>query len=241
MPAVRRTYYDDSYRTELTALVTAVDGEWVELDETIFYPLGGGQPGDTGVIAGPGGRAFVVLDTRKRDSGDQIKHQLETEGHGLKPGDPVDTRIDWERRFRHMRMHTCMHLLGSLIPVPVTGGSVGAEKSRLDFDLGEHQIDKEDLTQRINALIQQAHPVVFGTITEAELDERPELVRTMSVQPPRGAGDIRTVRIEGVDFQPCGGTHVNNTSKIGGVRVSKIENKGKRNRRVHLVLEQPAA
>ena len=136
-----------------------------------------------------------------------------------------------------MRMHTSMHLLGSLIPVPVTGGSVGAEKSRLDFDLGEHQIDKVDLTTRINRLVEASHPVVFGTITEAELDERPELVRTMSVQPPRGAGDIRTVRIEGVDFQPCGGTHVNNTGEIGAVRISKIENKGKRNRRVHLVLE----
>jgi misacylated tRNA(Ala) deacylase len=114
---------------------------------------------------------------------------------------------------------------------------VGAGKSRLDFDLGEYQIDKEDLTTRINALVSEAHDVVFGTITEAELDERPELVRTMSVQPPRGAGDIRTVRIEDVDFQPCGGTHVNNTNEIGTVRVSKIENKGKRNRRVHLVFE----
>ena len=136
-----------------------------------------------------------------------------------------------------MRMHTSMHLLGALIPVPVTGGSVGAEKSRLDFDIGDHQLDKEDLTRRINELVVEAHPIAFGTISEAELDERPELVRTMSVQPPRGAGDIRTVRIEGVDFQPCGGTHVNNTSEIGAVRVSKIENKGKRNRRVHLVLE----
>jgi len=124
-----------------------------------------------------------------------------------------------------------------LIPVPVTGGSVGADKSRLDFDLGNHQIDKEDLTARMNALVADAHPVAFGTITETELDERPELVRTMSVQPPRGAGDIRTVRIEGVDYQPCGGTHVNNTSEIGTVRVSKIENKGRRNRRVHLLLE----
>lgn len=136
-----------------------------------------------------------------------------------------------------MRMHTAMHLLGSLIPVPVTGGSVGADKSRLDFDLGEHQLDKEDLTLKMNALVAAAHPIAFGTITEAELDERPELVRTMSVQPPRGVGDIRTVRIENVDFQPCGGTHVRNTSEIGAVRISKIENKGKRNRRVHLLLE----
>ncbi|MGB5331783.1 MAG: alanyl-tRNA editing protein [Woeseiaceae bacterium] len=237
MSEVRRAYYEDSYRRTQRATVSAVDNEWIELDETIFYPLGGGQPGDTGTLSGPGGSTYKVLDTRKSDSSEQIRHQLDTADHGLKPGDTVDTAIDWQRRFRHMRMHTCMHLLGSLIPVPVTGGSVGAEKSRLDFDLGDHQIDKEDLTTRINALIKEAHPVVFGTITEAELDERPELVRTMSVQPPRGAGDIRTVRVEGVDFQPCGGTHVNNTSEIGAVRVSKIENKGKRNRRVHLVLE----
>ncbi len=237
MQEVRRAYYDDSYQTTLSATITAVDKEWIELDETIFYPLGGGQPGDTGSVRGPDGTTYKVLDTRKSESADQIRHQLDSANHGLEPGDKVDAAIDWERRFRHMRMHTSMHLLGSLIPVPVTGGSVGADKSRLDFDLGEHQIDKEDLTTRINALIAEAHPVVFGTITEAELDERPELVRTMSVQPPRGAGDIRTVRIEGVDFQPCGGTHVNNTREIGAVRISKIENKGKRNRRVHLVLE----
>lgn len=237
MPEVTRAYYEDSYQKKLAATVTAVDGEWIELDATIFYPLGGGQPGDTGIMTGPDGNEHKVIDTRKSGAHNQIQHQLDTDDHGLKPGDSVDTEIDWERRFKHMRMHTSMHLLGSLIPVPVTGGSVGAEKSRLDFDLGEHQIDKVDLTARMKQLVEASHPVVFGTITETELDERPELVRTMSVQPPRGAGDIRTVRIEGVDFQPCGGTHVNNTSEIGAVRISKIENKGKRNRRVHLVLE----
>ncbi len=237
MMEVRKIFYEDSYLTELKAVVTAVDGEWVELDQTIFYPLGGGQPGDSGVMIAPDGRTHRVLDTRKSSSSEQIRHQLDSENHGLQRGDTVETRLDWERRHKHMRMHTCMHLLGSLIPVPVTGGSVGAEKSRLDFDLGEHQVDKEDLNERINALVAAAHAVSFGAITEAELDARPELVRTMSVQPPRGAGDIRTVRIEDVDFQPCGGTHVRNTSEIGAVRISKIENKGKRNRRVHIVLE----
>jgi misacylated tRNA(Ala) deacylase len=237
MAAAHPIFYTDSYRKQLSATVTAVDGEWVELDQTIFYPLGGGQPGDTGVFIRADGVRLNVLDTRKSETPGQIRHQLETADHGLEPGDPVDTRIDWERRYTHMRMHTGMHLLGSLIPVPVTGGAVGATKSRLDFDLGEHQIDKEELTQRMNELVKAGHAVVFGTITAAELDERPELVRTMSVQPPRGAGDIRTVRIEGIDYQPCGGTHVNNTREIGNVRISKIENKGKRNRRVHLVLE----
>ena len=237
MPDVRRAYYEDSYQKSLAAKVVAVDGDWIELDQTIFYPLGGGQPGDSGNISGPDQQRYRIVDTRKSGDPRQIRHQLETADHGLQAGDPVQTELDWDRRYRHMRMHTCMHLLGSLIPVPVTGGSVGAEKSRLDFDLGEHQLDKDDLTQRINALVAEAHPVAFGSITESELDERPELVRTMSVQPPRGAGDIRTVRIEGVDFQPCGGTHVGNTAEIGTVRISKIENKGKRNRRVHILLE----
>jgi len=128
-------------------------------------------------------------------------------------------------------------LLGSLIPVPVTGGSVGAEKSRLDFDLGDYQIDKDNLTLKINLLIDGAHEVEFGEISEQFLNENPDLVRTMSVQPPRGAGNIRTVRIKDVDYQPCGGTHVNNVSEIGRVRISKIENKGKRNRRVHIVFD----
>jgi len=237
MTAVKQVFYEDSYRAELPATVTAVNADWIELDQTIFYPLGGGQPGDTGVLVAPDGAQYKVIDTRKSESSGQIKHQLDSDAHGLTTGDAVQTAIDWERRFKLMRMHTSMHLLGSLIPVPVTGGSVGAEKSRLDFDLGDHQIDKEDLTARLQELVAGAHPIEFGTITETELDERPELVRTMSVQPPRGAGDIRTVRIADVDYQPCGGTHVNNTQEIGNVSVRKIENKGRRNRRVHLVLE----
>ena len=237
MSDVRKAYYDDSYQKTLLATITAVDGDWIEFDQTLFYPLGGGQPGDTGVLVIPDGSQYKVIDTRKSDAPGQIKHQVDTDAHGLKVGDTVHTALDWERRYKHMRMHTCMHLLGSLIPVPVTGGSVGAEKSRLDFDLGEYQIDKDDLTARLQELVAGAHPIEFGTITEIELDERPELVRTMSVQPPRDAGDIRTVRIAGVDYQPCGGTHVNNTQEIGNVRVSKIENKGKRNRRVNIVLD----
>ena len=237
MAVVTRVFYEDSYLAKLSATITAVNGEWIELDQTIFYPLGGGQPGDTGVLVAPDSTQHKIIDTRKSASPDQIKHQLDTDAHSLKVGDAVHTALDWERRYKHMRMHTCMHLLGSLIPVPVTGGSVGAEKSRLDFDLGEHQINKDDLTARLTELVADAHAIEFGTITETELDERPELVRTMSVQPPRGAGDIRTVRIADVDYQPCGGTHVNNTQEIGNVRVSKIENKGKRNRRVHIVLD----
>lgn len=232
----RKVFYDDSYLTSLTATVTDVDGEWVELDQTIFYPEGGGQPGDTGTFR-RNGNEFTVVDTKKGSAPDGIRHQLDTDSHGLRVGDVVETEIDWERRYRHMRMHTGMHLLGSLIPVPVTGGSVGAEKSRLDFDVGDLELDKEDLTTRMNALIEAGHSVQFESITDEELDENPGLVRTMSVQPPRGAGVIRMVRVNDVDFQPCGGTHINNTREIGPVRISKVENKGKRNRRVHLVFD----
>ena len=230
-------FYKDSYLTELQARIVGVTGNDIELDRTIFYPTGGGQPGDTGWVETISGRRLIVSDTRKGKTHGTILHHLTDEDHALQPGDVVKTGIDWERRYRHMRMHSCMHLLGSLVPVPVTGGSVGAEKSRLDFDLGDLRLDKEELTRQLNQLITAAHEIVFESITEDELDAKPELVRTMSVQPPRGAGDIRMVRVRDVDFQPCGGTHINNTSEIGPMRVSKIENKGKRNRRIHLIFD----
>lgn len=231
-----KCFLTDSYLRELEATVTVVDGNTVEFDRTIFYPLGGGQSGDSGVITTRDDKVFTVEDTRKGDSPDQVIHHLEDDDHGLSVGDEVTLRIDWDRRYRHMRMHTSMHLLGSLIPVPVTGGQVGAEKSRLDFDIGDHQLDKEVLTSQMNQLTSAGHDLAFESITDAELDANPGLVRTMSVQPPRGVGAIRMVRIPGVDFQPCGGTHVRNTGEIGQVEISKIENKGKRNRRVHLKL-----
>jgi misacylated tRNA(Ala) deacylase len=230
-------FYQDAYQQQLDATVTAAEQVWIELDRTIFYPMGGGQPGDRGVFIAADGRELPVIDTRKGEGDGSVRHQLATVDHHLHPGDPITARIDWERRYRLMRMHTSMHLLSSLIPVEVTGGSVGEEKSRLDFNLGDFQIDKEDLTRKLNELIQAAHPIEIGTIREAELDENPELVRTMSVQPPRGSGEIRMVRIKDVDYQACGGTHLHNTGEIGALRVVKIENKGKRNRRVHLVLD----
>lgn len=230
-------FYNDSYLKELDAVVTAVDGEWVELDQTIFYPEGGGQPGDTGYFEKSGEGRVGVIDTRKGQTPGNIRHQMESADHGLGIGDRIRIAIDWDRRYRLMRMHTSMHLLGSLIPVPVTGGKVGVDKSRLDFDLGEHQVDKDDLTVRMNELVAAGHEVRFEKITDEELDENPGLVRTMSVQPPRGAGEIRMVRVLDVDYQPCGGTHVNNSREVGRVLISKIENKGKRNRRVHIVLE----
>ncbi len=230
-------FNQDAYRKEISATVTAVNDTWIELDRTIFYPLGGGQPGDTGVFTTSNGQSWQVIDTRKGATPGSIVHQLESTGDEIQVGDVLATSIHWERRYTLMKMHTGMHLLGSLIPVGVTGGAVGEAKSRLDFDLGQHQIDKEELTEKLNQLVAQAHEVTLEAITEAELERNPELVRTMSVQPPRGVGDIRMVRIGDVDFQPCGGTHLRNTSEIGTIRVKKIENKGKRNRRVHVVLD----
>ncbi len=233
-------FYENSYQKELTATITGVDAAWIELNQTIFYPEGGGQPGDTGTLQllTDTSRQFRILDTRKSETPGNIRHQLDAQDHQLTVGDEVNLTLDWDRRYAHMRMHTAMHLMGSLIPASVTGGQVGALKSRLDFDAGELVLDKETLTIEMQRLIDAAHDVQFGAITEAELDQNPGLVRTMSVQPPRGVGDIRMVRIPGVDYQPCGGTHINNTSEIGRIRVSKIENKGKQNRRVHLVFEE---
>jgi len=229
-------FYQDAYLTHINALVTAVDNEWIEFDRTIFYPMGGGQPGDSGFVTRVNGTKHRVIDTRKGDAQTSIMHQLDDASHDIQVGEAIELEVDWDRRYRLMKMHTGMHLLGSLIPVGVSGGAVGELKSRLDFDLGEHQVDKESLNRELDRLIAEAHDVVIESIEEAELEANPDLVRTMSVQPPRGTGEIRMVRIKDVDYQPCGGTHLRNTSEIGAMQVSKIENKGKRNRRFHIIL-----
>jgi len=232
-----KIFYQDSYLTQIDAVVSQVDGDWLAFDQTIFYPEGGGQPGDTGILLHEE-LSLVIVDTQKGVGLDSIRHQLGNTDHGLVVGDRVQLQLDWERRYRHMRMHSCLHLLGSLIPVPVTGGSVGEHKGRLDFDVGEYVLDKERLTTDLNTLIAAGIPVSFEEISDAQLDANPDLIRTMSVQPPRGSGTIRMIRMSDVDYQPCGGTHINNTAEIGPVSVRKIENKGKRNRRVHLVFDE---
>ncbi len=230
-------FYEDSYLKSLEATVVNSADDWVEFDRTIFYPLGGGQPGDTGNLTTSTGETFQIVDTRKGETPTTIVHQLEKPTRLIQPGMEVKLNLDWDRRYRLMRMHTCLHVMASLIPVMVTGGSVGELKSRLDFDLGDHQLNKEQLTEQVNELIRSARPVLIESIDETELDRKPELVRTMSVQPPRGTGKIRMIRIEGIDFQPCGGTHLRNISEIGTVTVAKIENKGRQNRRVHIQLD----
>ena len=230
-------FRSDAYLRTCDAVVTAVsETGGVVLDRTVFYATGGGQPGDTGRLTWDGGAAEVAATVKDRDTGAHL--HLLAEGAALPPvGAEVTAEIDWERRHRHMRMHTCLHLLCSVVDGGVTGGSVGEDKGRLDFDLPDAAPDKDELTEKLNALIAADHPVSFSWIDDAELEANPEMVRTMSVKPPTGGGKVRIVSVEGVDLQPCGGTHVKSTGEIGRVRVAKIEKKGKLNRRINVVFE----
>jgi misacylated tRNA(Ala) deacylase len=230
----KELFRDDSYMKECAAIVEGVADGAVILDRTIFYPQGGGQPGDTGTITWSGGSAAIV-DTRYGDGG--TIHHIVQESVALPViGDEVRIILDWERRYRHMRMHTAMHLLGSVLKYGVTGGNISAEKSRLDFDM-EAAVDKEAVSAALQALVADDHAVTCRWITEEELDAQPELVRTMSVQPPRGKGSIRLLDIDGVDLQPCGGTHLRTTAEVGKIRIGKVEKKGKHNRRVNIHLD----
>jgi misacylated tRNA(Ala) deacylase len=229
-------FRDDAYAATCTAVVTAVDERGLRLDRTVFYPAGGGQPGDTGMLRHAGG-AVRIVDTIKGDDPDEIIHVPESEAALPAPGAEVEAEIDWNRRYAHMRMHTCLHLLCAVVPGAVTGGQVGADKSRLDFNVPSGSLDKEELTQALNRLIDADRPVQPRWIGDDELAARPELVRTMSVKPPTGSGTVRLLDIEGIDLQPCGGTHVRRTGEIGPVEVIKIENKGKQNRRVVVALK----
>jgi len=230
-------FRDDAYAREATATVVAATPEGIVLDRTVFYATAGGQPGDTGAIRWAGGEA-AVAEARKGATPDEVRH-LVAEGSALPaPGTPVALALDWERRHRHMRMHTALHLLCVAVPGDVTGGQIGAERSRLDFNLPGDALDAGAITAKLNELVAAALPIETEWITDEEMAARPELVRTMSVKPPSGFGRVRLVRIgdaaSPVDLQPCGGTHVRNTSEIGALTVAKIENKGKQNRRVVL-------
>ncbi|HWT09949.1 MAG TPA: alanyl-tRNA editing protein [Roseomonas sp.] len=231
-------YRDDAYAREITARVVAAAPEGVVLDRTVFYARAGGQPGDAGLLRWDGGEMAVTEAMKGPD--DTVLHVPAPDAALPEPGTVLTAVLDWDRRHRFMRMHTAMHLLCSLIPgAGVTGGQIAVEKARLDFDLPDPPT-KEALTAGLNALVAANHAISETWISDAELDANPTLVRTLSVQPPRGSGRIRLVRIGDeaapVDLQPCGGTHVRATGEIGRVEVSKIENKGKANRRVTLVL-----
>lgn len=219
-------FREDAYLRACEATVVAVRDNAVELDRTVFYPTGGGQPGDTGTISG-----LRVVDTRKAD-GDAVLHLLEPGAAVPAVGAKVEAAIDWDRRHRLMRYHTALHLVGAVVKAPVTGGRIGEDKSHLDFDIEMDKLVKEAIEDGVNALVRAGHDTRASWITDAELDARPELVRTMSVAPPRGSGRIRLLEVPGVDLQACGGTHVANTREIGPLAVVRIRSEGRRNKRV---------
>jgi len=231
----------DAYVQECDAVVTASSPGSIQLDRTIFYPMGGGQPGDTGVLMFSDGSEIEVLDTRKGDVGSNILHMVGEQTPPPAVSTHLTAIIDWQRRYRHMRVHTCLHLLCATVPYGVTGGQIGDGKGRLDFDIADATLDKEKITNELNRLIGEDHEVGARWISDAELKSQPELVRTMSVAPPSGQGSVRLLEIASVDLQPCGGTHVRRTSEIGQVFVRKIENKGKHNRRVNIALVEELA
>ena len=226
-------FREDAYLKDCTASVTAVTDQGVILDRTVFYPTGGGQPGDTGTLAW-NGEVATVVDTRYGDEG--IIHVLADDAPRPAAGREVTASIDWDRRYRHMRMHTALHLLGSVLQYGVTGGNISAGKSRLDFDMTD-PVDKESVQAALERLVAADHAVGCRWISDEELDRQPELVRTMSVKPPRGQGRVRLLEIEGVDLQPCGGTHLRSTAEVGQVRIGKVEKKGRQNRRVNIHLD----
>jgi misacylated tRNA(Ala) deacylase len=236
-------FREDATLLECQATVQVADAAGVVLDRTVFYPTGGGQAGDTGALVLPDGTALKVVDTRKhKELPGVVLHVLapDSDLSALQPGTPVTARIDAARRQAHRRFHTATHLLCALVPHPVDGCSITAGYARLDFHMAE-PLDKDTLTAGIARFVAGRHAVSHRWISEAELDANPQLVRSMSVQPPRGLGRIRVLEIEGVDLQPCGGTHVANTAEVGDVVVTKIEKKSAMTRRVVLGFAVPPA
>jgi misacylated tRNA(Ala) deacylase len=228
-------FREDAYLKSCEATVTAVNEDGIVLDRTVFYPEGGGQPGDSGTLGTADGRAVRVVNTKKGGAG--IVHIPEPGAPALAVGDVVTAALDWERRYLHMRVHTALHVLCAHVEGAVTGGSIGAGKGRLDFNIPGERPDKETLTAKLMEIVGADHPLTISWISDNELESNPDLVRTMSVKPPMGSGRVRMIRVgDAVDFQPCGGTHVKSTGEIGAIAIGKIENKGRQNRRINVVL-----
>ena len=230
-------FRDDWNAEACEAVVLAVtERGGIILDRTVFYATGGGQPGDSGSLMRIDGSTIAIATAVWDDPAKTIVAHVPAEGSALPaPGERVIARIDWPQRHRRMRMHTALHLLSVALPHPVTGGAIGDGEGRLDFDLPD-AIEREAVQAKLDALLAKDAAVTDRWITDAELDANPGLVKTMSVQPPRGAGRVRLVEIEGLDLQPCGGTHVRRTGEIGRVEVTQVEKKGRQNRRVRLRL-----
>jgi misacylated tRNA(Ala) deacylase len=229
-------FREDAYLRTATAKVVAINERGIVLDRTIFYPLGGGQAGDTGSMTRDNGETVAIADTRKGEVMGQVLH-VPAPGSPLPaPGETLQLAIDWDRRYALMRLHTALHVMSCVVVAPVTGGNISPDKARLDFDVDMSLLDAGRIETGTNELIARAVDTETVWITDEELDRRPELVKTMSVQPPRGAGRVRLLKIPGIDLQPCGGTHVKNIGEIRGIRVTKIRSEGKRNKRVEIVL-----
>ena len=229
-------FRDDAYTQRASARVVAVTDQGIELDRTIFYPLGGGQAGDSGVLVRANGERLAIGDTRKGAELDSVVHLLAPGSPRPEVGEDLALELDWPRRYALMRLHTALHVMSCVVIAPVTGGNISPDKARLDFDIDMNQLNAEKIERETNALIARAVDTGTVWITDAELDAQPELVKTMSVQPPRGSGRVRLLKIPGIDLQPCGGTHVRNIGEIKGIRVVKIKSEGKRNKRVEVVL-----
>jgi len=233
--ATELVFRTDAYAKRCTARVVSIEDKGIVLDRTVFYATSGGQPGDSGRLLLADGSALPVATAVFVDPAKTvIAHVLAPDVPTPAPGSEVTVEIDWEPRYRRMRMHTALHLLSVVLPYPVTGGSVGDADSRLDFDIPDGGLDKDEIGRKLAELIARDAAVSDRLISEAELDANPGLVKTMSVQPPRGTGTIRLVEIAGLDLQPCGGTHVRRTGEIGTIAVTQIEKKGKINRRVRI-------
>ena len=231
-------FRDFPYQTELEAHVVTTDARGLVLDATIFYPHGGGQPGDTGTVTYEDGTTVPVIDTLKGETRAEIVHVLPSGSARPVKGETVTLALDWARRHAHMRMHTACHLLSAALPFAVTGGSIRRDSARLDFDMPAAAADRIGIAAQVNALVDAALDVTSEWVTDDAFDARPELVRTLAVAPPRGAGRVRLVHVGGVDVQACGGTHVANTREIGHVVVRRIENKGRQNRRVEIAFAE---
>ncbi len=228
----------DAYLQTARASVVAVHEDAIELDRTIFYPMGGGQAGDSGALLRANGERIAVVDTRKGETRDSVLHVLAPATPRPAIGEELALELDWPRRHALMRLHTALHIMSCVVVAPVTGGNIAPAKARLDFDIDMSLLDAGRIERETNALIARGVETETVWISDEELDARPELVKTMSVQPPRGSGRVRLVRIPGIDLQPCGGTHVRNIAEIGAIRVLKIRSEGKRNRRVEIALHE---
>jgi misacylated tRNA(Ala) deacylase len=228
-------FRDDAYLRECDATVVAMNEHGLVLDRTVFYANSGGQPGDRGMLRTAGGEIAVETAVFTDAGKTEIAHVLPPGVAPPRPGESAGAAIDWDTRYRRMRMHTALHLLSAALPFPVTGGSVGDGEGRLDFDIPEAGLDKDEIGQKLAAMVAADAAVTTRWITDDELLANPSLVKTMSVKPPIGTGRVRLVEIAGLDLQPCGGTHVRRTGEVGGVRVTQIEKKGKQNRRVRIV------